>query len=159
MLVRYRLTKSRLLQSFVPIISPASVITADHTSDQGTADKQDWSLLPTRAAVLHARPLHAATQDSLFTCMGLSAQVTGRQTRVHASRCTQDIVSMHKRSPDVLTAVSTRVTGFDTGLADRRTPALQQNLLSACLQRQSVYPSTRCHNTEDHIFDRVLTLE
>ena len=72
---------------FPPMMSPAVLICAAQTRDQETADKQACSLLPTRASVLHARPLHAATQDSPFTFLCLSDQVSRRETRVHASRC------------------------------------------------------------------------
>jgi hypothetical protein len=63
---------------------------------------------------------------------------------------------MQKSRHHVLTAVSKPVTGFATGLAARRIPTLQRNLLSSCLQTQYVYQPTRCRNPEDQISGQVL---
>ena len=59
-------------------------ITADHMSDEEAADKQAWSLLFTWASILHACSLHASMQDSHIDIHVFSAQVRGRETRVHA---------------------------------------------------------------------------
>ena len=56
-----------------------------HKSDHEAADKQAWSLLPTRASVLHAR-YSLKSRTAPFTYMCLSAQASGRKTRVHAGR-------------------------------------------------------------------------
>jgi hypothetical protein len=63
---------------------------------------------------------------------------------------------VYKCRYDVFAAISKPVAGFDTGRAATRIPAYQRNLRSASLQKQSVYPSTRCHNPQDHTSDRVL---
>jgi hypothetical protein len=57
-----------------------------HTSNQEAADKPAWSLLPARASVLHDHSLHATKRTAPFTYKSLSAQVSGRETRVHAVR-------------------------------------------------------------------------
>jgi len=52
-------------------------------SNQEAADKQAWSLLPTRESALHACLLHPFTQDSLIY-IHVSIQVSGLETFGHA---------------------------------------------------------------------------
>jgi hypothetical protein len=93
-----------------------------------------WSVRFTRSP---ARRCHAGQRPS-HSC-DCSVKVTRQERRVHTSR-------YHARyRHNVQTPTYRSQCGPVTGLAPKR------NLLRSCLQRQSVYPNTRCRNTEDHI--------
>jgi len=69
-----------LLLSGFPMISALRLITAAHTSDQEAADKQAWSLLPTRTSDFHALATRCdAGQPHLQICVCLLKWVGGKR--------------------------------------------------------------------------------